>query len=150
MAEKAFQDYYADQTSHCYGCGRLNEHGLQIKSYWEGWWQPGYVFPQIVISSNTENLPEWAKSRLKHIDFDVHFSPREEAVLQAVSGGQRESVMSDRQTSISRLLNSEIFGRRLAVPLHQSALRSAEVFGDTGRARALGVKLDGCGLGADA
>lgn len=36
MAEKAFQDYYADQTSHCYGCGRLNEHGLQIKSYWDG------------------------------------------------------------------------------------------------------------------
>jgi len=21
---------------HCYGCGRLNEHGLQIKSQWEG------------------------------------------------------------------------------------------------------------------
>lgn len=36
MAQKAFQDYYADQTSHCYGCGRLNEHGLQIKSYWDG------------------------------------------------------------------------------------------------------------------
>jgi hypothetical protein len=50
-----------------------------IKSFWEGWWQPGYVFPQLVISSNTENLPEWAKSRLKHIDFDVHFSPSEEA-----------------------------------------------------------------------
>lgn len=50
-----------------------------VKSFWEGWWQPGYVFPQMVISSNTENLPEWAKSRLKHIDFDVHFSPSEEA-----------------------------------------------------------------------
>ncbi|HEX9074199.1 MAG TPA: PaaI family thioesterase [Anaerolineae bacterium] len=36
MAQKAFQDYYPDQTSHCYGCGRLNEHGLQIKSYWDG------------------------------------------------------------------------------------------------------------------
>jgi acyl-coenzyme A thioesterase PaaI-like protein len=36
MAEKAFQDYYADQVSYCYGCGRLNEHGLQIKSYWDG------------------------------------------------------------------------------------------------------------------
>jgi acyl-coenzyme A thioesterase PaaI-like protein len=33
---KAFQDYYSDATSYCYGCGRLNEHGLQIKSYWEG------------------------------------------------------------------------------------------------------------------
>lgn len=32
----AFQDYYEDIVSHCYGCGRLNEQGLQIKSYWEG------------------------------------------------------------------------------------------------------------------
>lgn len=36
MAEKAFQDSYADEVSYCYGCGRLNEHGLQIKSYWDG------------------------------------------------------------------------------------------------------------------
>lgn len=36
MNQKAFQDYYPDDLSHCYGCGRLNEHGLQIKSYWDG------------------------------------------------------------------------------------------------------------------
>ena len=36
MREKAFQDYYPDQLSYCYGCGRLNASGLQIKSYWEG------------------------------------------------------------------------------------------------------------------
>ena len=36
MSEKAFQDYYPDDLSHCYGCGRLNEHGLQIKSHWDG------------------------------------------------------------------------------------------------------------------
>jgi acyl-coenzyme A thioesterase PaaI-like protein len=36
MTQKAFQDYYPDYLSHCYGCGRLNEHGLQIKSYWDG------------------------------------------------------------------------------------------------------------------
>ncbi len=35
MTEKAFQDYYPDNFSYCYGCGRLNEHGLQIKSYWD-------------------------------------------------------------------------------------------------------------------
>ncbi len=34
--DKAFQDYYPDSLSYCYGCGRLNEHGLQIKSYWDG------------------------------------------------------------------------------------------------------------------
>lgn len=36
MSEKAIQNYYPDEYSHCYGCGRLNEHGLQIKSYWNG------------------------------------------------------------------------------------------------------------------
>jgi len=36
MTEKAFQDYYDDPVAVCYGCGRLNPHGLQLKSYWEG------------------------------------------------------------------------------------------------------------------
>ncbi|MBN1484138.1 MAG: PaaI family thioesterase [Chloroflexia bacterium] len=36
MNDKAFQDYYPDELSYCYGCGRLNEQGLQLKSYWDG------------------------------------------------------------------------------------------------------------------
>jgi len=36
MGKKAFQDYYSEKMSYCYGCGRLNEEGLQIKSYWYG------------------------------------------------------------------------------------------------------------------
>ncbi len=36
MTEKAFQDFYPENVSHCYGCGGLNERGLQIKTYWEG------------------------------------------------------------------------------------------------------------------
>ena len=36
MPKKAFQDYYPDNLSHCYGCGRLNDAGLKIKSYWDG------------------------------------------------------------------------------------------------------------------
>jgi acyl-coenzyme A thioesterase PaaI-like protein len=36
MEQKAFQEYYPDDLSHCYGCGTLNQHGLQIKSYWDG------------------------------------------------------------------------------------------------------------------
>ncbi|MBW2059591.1 MAG: PaaI family thioesterase [Deltaproteobacteria bacterium] len=36
MTKKAFQDYYPDDLSHCYGCGRLNRRGLHIKSYWDG------------------------------------------------------------------------------------------------------------------
>lgn len=36
MVELAFQDQYPEDVSYCYGCGRLNEYGLQIKSYWDG------------------------------------------------------------------------------------------------------------------
>ena len=36
MEQKAFQDLYPNELSYCYGCGRLNEHGLQIRSYWDG------------------------------------------------------------------------------------------------------------------
>ncbi len=36
MELKAVQDYYPDDVAHCYGCGRLNEHGHQIKSFWDG------------------------------------------------------------------------------------------------------------------
>jgi acyl-coenzyme A thioesterase PaaI-like protein len=63
MYKKAFQDYYPDQLSYCYGCGRLNENGLQIKSYWEGdetvcFFQPrpyhiaipGYVYGGLLAS----------------------------------------------------------------------------------------------------
>ncbi|MEW5718602.1 MAG: PaaI family thioesterase [Chloroflexota bacterium] len=63
MSKKAFQDYYPDQLSYCYGCGRLNEHGLQIKSYWDGEESvcvytprpyyiaiPGYVYGGLIAS----------------------------------------------------------------------------------------------------
>ena len=36
MTEEAIQDFYPDDLSHCYGCGRLNRHGHQIKTCWDG------------------------------------------------------------------------------------------------------------------
>jgi acyl-coenzyme A thioesterase PaaI-like protein len=33
---KAFQDYYEGHFAHCYGCGRLNERGYQLKTVWDG------------------------------------------------------------------------------------------------------------------
>ena len=36
MEKKAFQDYYPEEFSHCYGCGTQNDHGLKIKSHWDG------------------------------------------------------------------------------------------------------------------
>jgi acyl-coenzyme A thioesterase PaaI-like protein len=36
QAQKAFQECYPEDLSHCYGCGTLNPNGLKIKSYWDG------------------------------------------------------------------------------------------------------------------
>jgi uncharacterized protein (TIGR00369 family) len=35
-ASKAVQDFYPEYFAHCYGCGRLNQHGLQLKTRWDG------------------------------------------------------------------------------------------------------------------
>ena len=31
----ALQDLYPDDFAHCYGCGRLNAHGLHVKTEWQ-------------------------------------------------------------------------------------------------------------------
>ncbi|MCS7053345.1 MAG: PaaI family thioesterase [Ignavibacterium sp.] len=36
MNQKAVQDFYPEDFAQCYGCGRLNEFGHQIKTYWDG------------------------------------------------------------------------------------------------------------------
>ena len=63
MSEKAFQDYYPEDLSYCYGCGRLNEYGLHIQSFWDGEESvcrfkpkayhmavPGYVYGGLIAS----------------------------------------------------------------------------------------------------
>lgn len=46
-----------------------------VKSHWETDWKDMTPSPQIVFTSNNLNLRDWAKSRLKRVDFDVHFVP---------------------------------------------------------------------------
>jgi acyl-coenzyme A thioesterase PaaI-like protein len=33
---RALQDFYPDDFSYCYGCGRLNDAGLHVRSSWDG------------------------------------------------------------------------------------------------------------------
>ena len=33
---KAFQEYYTEEFSHCFGCGTKNQYGHQLKTYWDG------------------------------------------------------------------------------------------------------------------
>ena len=87
MEIKAFQDYYPDHLSHCYGCGRLNEKGYQIKSYWDGdetvchfrpkpyhMAVPGYVYGGLiasVIDCHSTGTAAAAKYREENRDMDT-------------------------------------------------------------------------------
>ena len=63
MSQPSFQDFYPENVALCYGCGRLNEHGLHIQSYWDGEESvcafypkpyhtaiPGYVYGGLIAS----------------------------------------------------------------------------------------------------
>jgi len=36
MSRKAIQDEWPEWSSACWGCGRNNDNGLQLKSFWDG------------------------------------------------------------------------------------------------------------------
>ena len=42
----AFQDHYPENVAHCFGCGRLNPEGHQIKTTWEGEETVTYFTPE--------------------------------------------------------------------------------------------------------
>jgi len=46
MTIKAIQDYYRDEYAHCFGCGRHNKDGMQIKSHWNGEESVCHVMPK--------------------------------------------------------------------------------------------------------
>jgi acyl-coenzyme A thioesterase PaaI-like protein len=63
IVRKGIQDFYADHFSQCYGCGRLNDFGYQLKTNWDGeetvtWFTaknfhtaiPGYVYGGLLAS----------------------------------------------------------------------------------------------------
>ena len=62
-AAPALQDYYPEDVAHCYGCGRLNPHGLHLQTRWDGeetvarfvprpehMAMPGYVYGGLIAS----------------------------------------------------------------------------------------------------
>ncbi len=47
-----------------------------LKNYWEVWWNPEHPVPQIIMTTNRFNPPEWANTRIKRINFDVKFDQK--------------------------------------------------------------------------
>jgi len=92
VTQKAIQDAYPDQLSYCYGCGRLNEHGHQIKSYWESDEMvchftpkpyhtaiPGYVYGGLIaslIDCHSTGSAAAALAKMKGLNLDIEPAPR--------------------------------------------------------------------------
>lgn len=92
MSEKAIQDFYPDEAAHCYGCGRLNEEGHQLKTYWDGdetvaeftpkpyhMAIPGYVYGGLIaslIDCHGTGTAAAAAARAGGVDIEAEGAPR--------------------------------------------------------------------------
>lgn len=85
MAETpAFQDLYPDPWSHCYGCGRLNEHGLRIRSFWDGETTVATVHPRPEHTA----LPGLVYGGLIASAIDCHSTGTAAAAAHRATGGR--------------------------------------------------------------
>lgn len=57
---------------------KWREQEVIFKSYWETEWEGKATFPQIILSSNKPDLPDWAQTRIRKVEFDVHFDDNAE------------------------------------------------------------------------
>ena len=105
---KAFQDFYSDNTSHCYGCGRLNEYGLQIKSSWDGEESVAHFQPRPYHTA----VPGFVYGGLIASLIDCHSTGTAAAVMYRAEG---------------REMNSEPSFRFLTASLHVDYLRPTAI-----------------------
>lgn len=88
MQMKAFQDYYPDSLSHCFGCGRLNEHGLHIKSYWDGEESVCVFQPR---SYHTGGIPGYVYGGLSAALIDCHANGTAAAAAYRAEGRKMDT-----------------------------------------------------------
>ena len=91
-ASPAVQDFYPADVAHCYGCGRLNVDGHQLKTRWEGEETvsrfvpsphhtaiPGYVYGGLIASlldCHGTGGAAAAALRAEGLDIDAGEAPR--------------------------------------------------------------------------
>ncbi len=80
----AFQDLYPDHWSHCYGCGRLNEKGLHIRSFWAGDETVAIVRPRPEHTA----LPGFVYGGLIASAIDCHSTGSAAAAAHRATGGK--------------------------------------------------------------
>ncbi|MGB1111430.1 MAG: PaaI family thioesterase [Gammaproteobacteria bacterium] len=83
----AIQDCYGDPYSHCFGCGRNNPQGHQLKSYWHGDETAARFTPP---EHYTGGVPDHVYGGLIASLFDCHGTASAAAFNQRDKGGHLE------------------------------------------------------------
>src|SRR6186713_3261224 len=88
--DAAVQDFYPDDFSHCHGCGRLNAHGLQVKTRWDG----SETLTRFVPGPEQIAMPGFVYGGLIAALVDCHAMATASAAVERAAGheiGERES-----------------------------------------------------------
>jgi acyl-coenzyme A thioesterase PaaI-like protein len=88
MSSKAFQDYYPDNYSHCYGCGKNNDHGYHLKSFWDGDTTVAHFTPK---PYHTGGMPGYAYGGLIASVLDCHGAGTAAAAAHKAEGREMGS-----------------------------------------------------------
>lgn len=81
---KPLQDLYPDDFSYCYGCGRLNAHGLHLKSEW----RDGTAEARFQPSSYHMALPSFVYGGLIASLVDCHAMATAAGAAMATTGAE--------------------------------------------------------------
>ncbi|SDG76124.1 PaaI family thioesterase [Roseospirillum parvum] len=83
MTDIAIQDTYPEDLSQCYGCGRLNELGLQLKTYW----RDGETLSHFTPEARHTAIPGYVYGGLIASLFDCHGTATAAAAARHAEGG---------------------------------------------------------------
>jgi acyl-coenzyme A thioesterase PaaI-like protein len=89
---KAFQDYYPENLSHCYGCGANNDHGHRIKTNWDGEETVTYFTPEPYHTA----VPGFTYGGLLASLIDCHGTASAAAAMYRAEGREMDSQPSFR------------------------------------------------------
>ncbi|MDY0339672.1 MAG: PaaI family thioesterase [Coriobacteriia bacterium] len=128
MADTALQNSYPDELSHCYGCGRLNEDGLCIKSFWEGdeavchfrprpyhTGPPGYVYGGLIASLiDCHSTATASATAVRREDQETGATPAPRYVTASLHVDYRKPTPIDAVLEL-RAHATEVSGRKIIV-----------------------------------
>lgn len=94
---KAFQDYYPDELAHCFGCGRLNEHGHHLRSRWVGDVSEARFTPQDFHIA----IPGWVNGGVLASIVDCHGTGTAAAAAYRTEGREMDTLPPHRFVTAS-------------------------------------------------